>query len=56
MNERSVPFSYVISAGAQAVLSLADYVDVRSADDPQVNAIGLYIEGLNDVPASRARR
>ncbi len=50
MNERSVPFSYVISAGAQAVLSLADYVDVL-ADDPQVNAIGLYIEGLSDVPA-----
>jgi acetate---CoA ligase (ADP-forming) len=50
MNERSVPFSYVISAGAQAVLSLADYVDAL-ADDPRVNAIGLYIEGLNDVPA-----
>jgi len=50
MNERSVPFSYVISAGAQAVLSLADYVDVL-ADDPLVNAIGLYIEGLSDVPA-----
>lgn len=50
MNERSVPFAYVISAGAQAVLSLADYVDVL-ADDPQVDAIGLYIEGLNDVPA-----
>jgi acyl-CoA synthetase (NDP forming) len=50
MNERSVPFAYVISAGAQAVLSLADYVDAL-ADDPQVNAIGLYIEGLNDVPA-----
>ena len=50
MNERSVPFSYVISAGVQAVLSLADYVHAL-ADDPQVNAIGLYIEGLNDVPA-----
>ena len=50
MNERSVPFSYVISAGAQAVLSLADYVDVLT-DDPHVNAIGLYIEGLSDVPA-----
>jgi acyl-CoA synthetase (NDP forming) len=50
MNERSVPFSYVISAGAQAVLSLADYVDAL-ADDPHVNAIGLYIEGLSDVPA-----
>src|SRR6185295_5543785 len=54
MNERSVPFAYVISAGAQAVLSLADYVDALT-DDPQVDAIGLYIEGLSDVPAfSRA--
>src|SRR5215470_3070165 len=50
MNQRSVPFAYVISAGAQAVLSLADYVDAL-ADDPHVNAIGLYIEGLSDVPA-----
>jgi acyl-CoA synthetase (NDP forming) len=50
MNERSVPFSYVISAGAQAILSIADYIDVL-ADDPHVNAIGLYIEGLSDVPA-----
>lgn len=54
MNERSVPFAYVISAGAQAVLSLADYVEAL-ADDPVVTAIGLYIEGLSDIPAfSRA--
>ena len=54
LNQRSVPFSYVISAGAQAVLSLADYVDGLS-DDPRVTAIGLYIEGLSDIPAfSRA--
>lgn len=50
MNERSIPFAYVISAGAQAVLSIADYVEAL-ADDTQVNAIGLYIEGLNDIPA-----
>ncbi|HTO84707.1 MAG TPA: acetate--CoA ligase family protein [Methylomirabilota bacterium] len=50
MNQRSVPFAYVISAGAQAVLSLADYVDAL-ADDPRVTAISLYIEGLNDIPA-----
>ena len=50
MNDRSVPFAYVISASAQAVLSVADYVDALAAD-PQVDAIGLYIEGLNDVPA-----
>jgi acyl-CoA synthetase (NDP forming) len=50
MNERSVPFAYVISAGAQAVLSIADYVDAL-ADDSRVTSIGLYIEGLNDVAA-----
>jgi acyl-CoA synthetase (NDP forming) len=49
MNQRSVPFAYVVSVGAQAVLSLADYVDAF-ADDPAVTAIGLYIEGLSDVP------
>ena len=54
LNQRSVPFSYVISAGAQAVLSLADYVD-GLADDPRVTTISLYIEGLSDIPAfSRA--
>jgi len=54
MNERSVPFAYVISAGNQAVLQISDYVEVL-AEDPSVTAIGLYIEGLSDVPAfSRA--
>ncbi|WP_119462454.1 acetate--CoA ligase family protein [Rhodospirillaceae bacterium SYSU D60014] len=54
MNQRSVPFAYVISAGNQAVLQISDYVEVL-ADDPSVTAIGLYIEGLSDVPAfSRA--
>jgi acetate---CoA ligase (ADP-forming) len=54
MNQRSIPFAYVISAGNQAVLQISDYVEVL-ADDPSVTAIGLYIEGLSDVPAfSRA--
>ena len=48
MNQRSVPFSYVISAGNQAVLKLSDYID-GLADDPRVSAIALYIEGLDDV-------
>ncbi len=53
-NDRSVPISYVITAGNQAVLKLADYIDVL-ADDDHVSAIALYIEGLDDVPAfSRA--
>jgi acyl-CoA synthetase (NDP forming) len=53
-NDRSVPLSYVITAGNQAVLKLADYIDVL-ADDRHVSAIALYIEGLDDVPGfSRA--
>jgi acyl-CoA synthetase (NDP forming) len=53
-NDRSVPFAYVISSGNQAILSAADYVDAL-ADDPKVTAIGLYLEGIKDVPAfSRA--
>ena len=53
-NDRSVPFAYVISSGNQVILSVADFVDAL-AEDPKVTAIGLYIEGINDVPAfSRA--
>ncbi|HJR22343.1 MAG TPA: acetate--CoA ligase family protein, partial [Dongiaceae bacterium] len=53
-NDRSVPFAYVISSGNQAILDAADYVDAL-ADDPKVTAIGLYLEGIRDVPAfSRA--
>ena len=49
MQERSLPIAYVISAGNQACLGLGDYVDAL-IDDPRVSAIGLYIEGLSDVP------
>jgi acyl-CoA synthetase (NDP forming) len=53
-NDRSVPIAYVITAGNQAVLKLADYIDVL-ADDEHVSVMALYIEGLDDVPAfSRA--
>src|SRR5688572_10398183 len=53
-NDRSVPFAYVISSRNQAILNAADYVDAL-ADDPNVTAIGLYLEGIKDVPAfSRA--
>src|SRR5215472_3682249 len=53
-NDRSVPLSYVITAGNQAILKLADYIDVL-AEDRHVSAIALYIEGLDDVPGfSRA--
>ncbi len=50
MNERSLPLAFVISAGNQALLELADYVKAL-AEDGRVTAIGLYIEGLKDVAA-----
>lgn len=48
MNDRSVPISYVISAGNQAVLAIEDYIDVL-LDDSAVTAIGLYIEGIKSI-------
>ena len=53
MNQREVPFSYIISAGNQAVLGFEDYIDVL-VDDPKVTAIGLFLEGIRDVPAFSA--
>jgi acyl-CoA synthetase (NDP forming) len=50
MNQHEVPFSYIISAGNQAILGFEDYLDVL-IDDPQVTAIGLFLEGVRDVPA-----
>ncbi len=53
-NQRSVPIAYVITAGNQAVLKLADYIDVL-AEDEHVSALVLYVEGLDDIPGfSRA--
>ncbi len=48
MNERSVHFTHVIGAGNQAVLGQADYVDALLEDD-RVAAIGMYIEGVDDI-------
>jgi acyl-CoA synthetase (NDP forming) len=48
MNERSLPISYVISAGNQALLAIEDYLDLL-VDEPAVTAVGLYIEGIRDI-------
>ena len=48
MNERSLPISYVISAGNQALLAIEDYLDLL-IDETSVTAIGLYIEGIRDI-------
>ena len=54
MNQRSVNFTYLIAAGNQAVLGPADYLNAL-LDDERVTAIGMYIEGLDDIEAfSRA--
>ncbi|MBT6510305.1 MAG: acetate--CoA ligase family protein [Rhodospirillaceae bacterium] len=50
MNERSLPVSHLFSMGNQSVCEIADAIDVL-ADDPRVDAILLYIEGLRDGPA-----
>lgn len=52
-NQRSVPYSYLISAGNQAVLGFEDYIDYLT-DDPNVTCIGLFMEGIRDVPAFAA--
>jgi acyl-CoA synthetase (NDP forming) len=44
-----LPLAYMVSAGNQAVLGQEDFLDVF-ADDPAVRAIGLHIEGLQDIP------
>jgi len=48
MNERSLPISYVISAGNQAMLTIEDYI-AHLVDDPAVTAFGVYIEGIRSV-------
>ncbi len=53
MNQRSLPMAYIISSGNQGQLSVEDFLDVL-IDDPCVNAVGLYIEGLRDIPAFAA--
>lgn len=47
-NDRSVPFSYLISAGNQGVLGFEDYIDYL-VDDPHVTCLGLFMEGIRDV-------
>jgi acyl-CoA synthetase (NDP forming) len=48
MNKRSVNFSHVIGTGNQSVLGAGDYIDAL-LDDDRVSAIGMYIEGIDDI-------
>ncbi len=48
MNQRGLPFAYIISSGNQGMLGVEDFLD-ELIEDPRVSAIGLYIEGLRDI-------
>jgi acyl-CoA synthetase (NDP forming) len=47
-NSRSLPIGYLLSTGNQSMLESADYIDVL-LEDARITAIGLHMEGLNDV-------
>ncbi len=45
--EQAFPLGYAISTGNQAVIGMADCIEGVLEDD-RVNAIGLYVEGMDD--------
>jgi acyl-CoA synthetase (NDP forming) len=49
MSQRSLPLAFVASVGNQAVLEIAELVDAY-LDMDEVTGIGIYLEGLRDVP------
>jgi len=53
MQHRGLDYSYVISVGNNGALGIHDYVDALLLDS-RVTAIGLHIEGINDVEAFSA--
>ena len=54
MQQRSLPLAYMISIGNRAGIATHDYIEVL-LEDARVTAIGLHIEGLDNIPAfSRA--
>jgi len=50
MQQRGIDYSYVLSVGNNSALSMHDYIDAL-LDDSRVTAIGLHIEGLDDIHA-----
>lgn len=47
MSQRSLPMSYMVSLGNQAVLKIDDFISCF-AEMPEVSAIGLHVEGIRD--------
>ena len=54
-NDRSLPIGYVLTVGNQTCLAVEDMIELL-ADDERVTAFGLYVEGVKDTAAIRARR
>lgn len=50
MQRRGLPLAYVLTLGNQAKVGLAACLDAL-VDDPRVTAIGLHIEGIDDIAA-----
>ena len=50
MQQRSLPLAYVISTGNQAGVTIPEYMELL-LEDKRVTAIGLHVEGLDDVVA-----
>ncbi len=48
MADRSLPLTHVLSIGNQAVTGFGEYLEAL-LDDPRVRAIGLYVEGVDDL-------
>ena len=57
MQQTGLPIAYMVTLGNQAQLDIADIINTM-LDDPRINAIGLHIEGIKDLPAfdTAARR
>ncbi len=53
MQRRGVPLAYVMAAGNQAQIGLAEMA-MAVMEDPRVTAVGLHIEGIGDVRAFEA--
>ncbi|MGI9310771.1 MAG: CoA-binding protein, partial [bacterium] len=53
MQQRRLPLAWLVSVGNQAVVGVEDCIAAalaRAREDDSITAIGLHIEGLNDLP------
>ena len=53
MQRRGLPIAYLLTAGNQAQVDLAD-LGMAALQDPRVTALGLHIEGIRDIRAFEA--